>query len=115
MGNQIQKINRKIDQLLFKAYQYLIQEDELSDTTVDVLSIDENIKENNVDTQEQQQSQNEEQSQELNLYKNKSKVINKTQEDEPILGSKRKSKSQLLSDRKINKKICENKENYLYI
>lgn len=46
MGNKIQKINRKIDELLFKAYDYLIKDEELSDKTVDVLSNDENINEN---------------------------------------------------------------------
>ncbi|CAD8189967.1 unnamed protein product [Paramecium pentaurelia] len=109
MGNQIQKINRKIDQLLFKAYDYLIKEDELSDKTVDVLSTDDNLNEN---FEESKESQIQDQCQSLNLYRNKSKVINKTTEDE--LGSKRKSKSQLFSDKKNNKKICENKENYLY-
>ncbi|CAD8099721.1 unnamed protein product [Paramecium primaurelia] len=115
MGNQIQKINRKIDELLFKAYDYLIKDEELSDKTVDVLSNDENINDNFDVTQQQKESQIEDQQQSLNLYKNKSKLINKSTEVEPNLGSKRKSKSQLLSDRKSNKKICENKENYNYI
>ncbi|CAK62689.1 unnamed protein product (macronuclear) [Paramecium tetraurelia] len=115
MGNQIQKINRKIDQLLFKAYDYLIKDDELSDKTVDVLSNDENINENFDETQQQRETQSEDQPQSLNLYKNKSKLINKSTEPDPNLGSKRKAKSQLLSDRKSNKKICEDKENYNYI
>ncbi|CAD8191764.1 unnamed protein product [Paramecium octaurelia] len=109
MGNQIQKINRKIDQLLFKAYDYLIKEEEMSDKTVDVLSTDDYI---NEIFEEPREGQIEEKFEGLNLYRNKSKVITKTTEEE--LGSKRKSKSQLLSDRKSNKKICENKENYLY-
>lgn len=42
MGNQVHKINKKIDEMLFRVYSYLTQDESLSESSIDLTSSSEN-------------------------------------------------------------------------
>lgn len=42
MGNQVHKINKKLDEMLFKVYSYLTQDESLSDSSIDLTTSSEN-------------------------------------------------------------------------